>query len=255
MSRVTIVVTNHLKENEKYLDLALLGIQNQTYTNWHCVVISDAETMPLMPFDSRFTLHHDPYIGNATNKAHYAVDNLVPEDSDLILFHSDDVFMSEDCVKNMVKYHEPQAKPVIINPCSNSDLGSRFAFPMYLMNESNEHIMLHPDMSWEDICPKWIKEVGKYSPGFQLLGVQDYVSFYCTMIPKEHFKAIGRIDARLDVRHNDEDYCIRARQRGIIPVISFDAFALHFGSKTLYKAHSGEEFNEATKVFKEKWGR
>jgi len=47
---------------------------------------------------------------------------------------------------------------------------------------------------------------------------------------------------------------MRATQRGIIPVINFAAFALHFGSKTIYQAHKPEEFDEATRIFSQKWG-
>lgn len=230
MRKVSVIVTHHLRENEKYLNAAVDSLHAQTVKP-DIILVSSAEK-------KQFGWHHwDPELNNATKKVHYAVDNLIPEEHDIMLM-SDDVVISPNTVEDLMSGAELGC---IQNPISNNEHGSRW------ISFGEPHQPSYP------YNPKLIDKVLKMSPGPKHMFQVPWISFYCTYIPREVWNKVGRLDERLEVRHNDQDYCFRAARLGIPTFINTGGFALHFGSKTLPKVTSQEEYEKASQVFKEKY--
>lgn len=243
--KVTVVVTHHLNENDKYLALTLKTLNwNNDNFPIQVIVVSDAENAPEV-YPSQ-TLHWEPNgdaISNASRKGKYALKNLAQEGWEYVLFISDDVFLAENSVQKLVD--GCPGKNFISNPYCNSDLGGQF-FGQFAYNLPTKFEMQDIESDFRTITNPWQAPI-------TLFPVQ-WLPFYCTLIPRTIYEALDGVDEALDVRHNDQDFCMRAAARGFPCMINFGSIAYHFGDKTLPKCTTELEYSKATEHFKNKWG-
>lgn len=257
---VTIIIPTHLDENAKYLDLAVTTALQTFGVHADVIVVSSAMTPPQDWKHPRLKTYHRPQLNNASIKVEFGIGMANPS-TNVFVIMSDDVMVSRKTIEHIASV--ALFNNCIVNPLSNGDNGTRFMAPLNLLRRPaiTEPVLVWPipvNLSLEDLqagCPEYLDRILCFETGYRnLCFTQPWLSFYCTAIPKKVLETVGPLDARMDVRHNDQDFCIRAAQKGIPAVISADAFALHFGSRTLYKAHTKEEFDQASKVFNEKYG-
>lgn len=252
---VSVIVTHHLDRAKPALALCLEGILRSRGVPFELILVSDSETEPTIPNVYspdcvRSTVCHDKTLNLASLKVNWAVKNAVHKDAKYLWLVSDDVVVSDDAMAKMVEGQE--MAPGIHNPMSNSDNGSQFAakmkysvkFPVEGRFRDVYNHMWHPlaDINGEGCA--YVRTCVVSRP---------WVAFYCTMMPKEVWNRVGELDARLDFRNNDVDYCIRAARLGIPAMINFGAFALHFGDQTLPYCTTPEQLNECSRVFQEKY--
>lgn len=246
MRKVSVILTHHLNENEKYLKAAVESLKAQTVQPIVHVVSSAVDRPPVAGPDWECHVHHDTSLDNATKKVHYAVDNLIPPDHDIMLM-SDDVVISPETIRNLID--GASTFGCIQNPLSNNEYGSRWTSPFVLKNsyDFDDISLTIAQISMGFFEPK------KEYPKPPILFPVPWISFYCTYIPREVWNKVGRLDEILDCRGNDVDYCRRAILLGIPTFINTGGFALHFGSKTLPKVTKPEEYTKADEHFRNKW--
>lgn len=244
---VTVILTHHINENQPYLDLCTKSLCDQQDIDFEVMLVSSAPEAPHAP--DGIQIYHRPDLDNATKKAHWATENAMP-DSKYFLFLSDDVMLSKYCIRGLVDAVKEYG--FICNPLSNNEMGSRFITDLTLTNSDNMELGLRPNMDLTEIAgfEQAVLDYPHTKPFSIPVG---WLSFFCTLIPKEAWKTIGQLDERLDTRHNDEDFCRRAIEKRIYPIINLGVFALHFGGKTLPFTCSMDDRNRATEIFKEKW--
>lgn len=246
---VTIIVTHHLDENAEYLRLCLMAVGRTEGVPFETIVVSDGVTCPDVP--DTMTLVHDRALDSVSKKIHRAI-ALSDKRSKYFLIVSDDVMISKHLAAGMASAIGDQR--LISIPMSNGDNGSQFATHIELVRENSQTMTVPLHMDAKDIAG-WEEEVINFPIGRPLLVPVRYVCFFCPMIPRAVWDEVGDMNPVLDVRHNDEEYCYRARAKGIASVIDFGVFALHFGSKTLNKVAPEETRNEASKAFySSQWG-
>ena len=246
---VSIILTHHLDECAEYLKHAIEGCLWQwTNFDFELIVMSDAKSKPTVPNDPRLLLFHDEQLGNASDKFNYAMANLVHPASQYILLHSDDVCMGVDCLQVLFDRARDANIPLIQNPLSNSDSVGKYYMPLTLGG-----VRLGPDIDLETLRDK-LPLLRESRSGLQdLLVPFQYVSFYCTLIPRSLINQVGPLDRILDLKNNDLDYCLRAARFGAMAMVNFGAFAIHFGSKTLSKIKQPGDDIAADDHFKAKW--
>lgn len=245
VQKVTVVVTHHLNENDEILALNLKTLNwNNDNFPIQTIVMSDAPNKPEVYSSQQ--LHWVPNgeeINSATKKSAYALKHLAQPDWEYVVFISDDVFVAENTIQKLV-YGCP-GKNFISNPYCNSDLGSQF-FGQFAFNLPTKFDMSQILPIFRDITNPWNAPITLFRV--------PWVAFYCTMIPRPIWDAVGSLDEALDVRHNDHDFCIRAAQIGMPAMINLGAIAYHFGDRTLPRCTSELEYSKASDHFKEKWG-
>lgn len=234
---VTVIVPHHLDENHEYLKLCLDSILASEGVSFEVICVADTkeDIQYTSPTNQGGVLykHHRPDLTTASAKVNWAAKQAKGK---YLWIISDDVMVSKYAMRTMVEgMGENQ---IICNPMSNSDNGSQFYADLR---------GIPVKCSKEELKMEWLDR-GARIPPF-LIPVIHFVSFYCTMIPKTVWDKVGELDARLDARHNDEDYCVRAKNLGIVPLINLGAFALHFGDKTLLKCTTEEQRNECSRIF------
>lgn len=242
MRKVSVIVTHHLNENERYLKAAVESVKAQS-VKANIVLMSSSEAKPNIVTDS---FCWDVNLNTATKKVHFAVDNLIPLDHDIMLM-SDDVEISPDTIINLID--GATAFRCIQNPLSNNEYGSRWVSTSVLKNsyDFDDISAIQAKLSMGFFEPK------KEYPKPPILFPVDWISFYCTYIPREVWDKVGRLDEVLDCRGNDVDYCRRAILLGIPTFINTGGSALHFGSKTLPKVTSHDAYAKADEHFAKKW--
>ncbi len=245
---LSIILNHHLPENREYLDLAIKGVLSSTFTDFE-LLIGCSYKIENLPEDPRIRLIQGDDLSNATKKIYAGVEQMHP-DSQSIMFLSDDVFISKYLLEEQMKILSQV--DVILNPFSNGEIGSRFFTDRTLTNDiiGGEPFVLRPDINIEDI--KNYEESASFFWRETFLILTDWVSYYATIMSKKTYKLVGPLDPNLDVRHNDQDHCLRAKALGIPSIINLGAFCIHFGTKTLNKCYSKEEMNQATIAFQNK---
>jgi len=243
---VTVIITHHLSDNEKYLTLCLESLMMSEGVDFEAICLSDADTMPAVPEGVRLVWNRD--LSTATKKAHHGI-TLAHPGSKYFLFLSDDVMVSKHMLSEMVGATADLA--IIMNPMSNNDNESHFFTNMAIPHPNGKVITLGHQMDYEDLkgSEHLIQNLAPRPP---ILIPVHYVCFYCTLIPRAVWNMVGQLDERLEVRHNDQDYCIRAKKHGVMSMVHLGVFALHFGSKTLPKVLKPGESEAASEHFYQK---
>lgn len=224
---LTVLVTHALDETEPYLKECLWALGQSSGVEFETILLASSESRPDHPED--VVLIHDRELNTATKKIHTGVE-MASDSSQAFLFLSNDVVVRNDTIDNL--WSASKVVKGIISPGSNSQqadivwLGWKFPVNMNLQDVSLTHYY-QPDPS-------------------PILVKQPWVPFYCPLIRRDIWEEVGGLDPALDTRHNDQDYCYRAMARGIPTFYHLGAFVLHFGSKTLYKAHTAEEMTAAS---------
>lgn len=235
---VTVILMHHLDENRGYFDLALRSILQSRNVDYELIVLADSETAPEVP--DHVTLVHDRLLDTGTKKVIRGVSMMHPDCTHFLLL-SDDVIIHQDSLSAMTK--EPQS--LIQVPSSNCQQGSRYIW-------KNVALPQHADLLFgEDGFEMLSKGPFPFAP---LIVRQDWMPFFCVLIPKDVYLKLNGLDPALETRHNDEDFCRRAAKINIPTVVNFNAFAFHFGSKTLSKSVKPDEQDNATRYFRTKWG-
>lgn len=243
---VSIIVTHHLNENDPYLRATVESLLKTQNVPFELIIVSDAPKEPRwIPNDSRILLClQRKELDNASKKVHWAIEKAYSKESKYFFLVSDDVMVSKWCLPQLVSSAGDQH--CIMNPRSNNELNGRFFMRMTLGD-----LECRNQMNLEDLKGNY-ELVTDRLPTEEILIPVDFVSFFCTLIPRKTWELVGKLDERLDYRHNDQDYCYRARKHGILSLINLGAFALHFGSKTLNKVATPEDLNQCTEIFREK---
>ena len=234
--RVTCVVMTHLSENAHYLKACLDSLAAQSRAPDEVFVISSAESAP-ENVPEAFKIIWDKTLNTSSKKDVFGISIAHPDTTHFWII-SDDLVLSPNSLEALLEM-DPNGE-LIQSPMSNNDNGALFFTRM----------PVGPSSDFDEGLVDWTLTLPPTKP---ILFFVPWIPFYCIMIPKRVWEHVGPLDERLDVRHNDQDYCYRARIGGVITAVNTGAFALHFGTKTLKKAHNDEEFDEATRVFNSKY--
>lgn len=245
--KVSVILTHQLDLNRPYLRECLKGLANSYGVPYEVWLISGGLVKPEEPelYLRNFNTHWDQRLNTATLKIQKAME-LISPDSTHVLLISDDVIVSSQCLSSL--YQGFKGREMIMNPLSNSDSSSLYHAEIHV----GDKLLTH-DMDLEDFTDlELVRLRNKQGLEDKILVNFMTLSFYCTMIPKTVFQKVGALDPKLEYRHNDQDFCMRAAQMQIPSVVNFGAFAFHFGSRTL-KHFPISLRDEATQHFMTKW--
>ena len=247
---VTCIVPHHLDKNSKYLEWCVKSILASIHVDLEVIVISDADG-GWIPFnDKRATCIWDKSLSNVTKKWHHGL-TLASESSQYVMLISDDVMVSKHTIAAMAG--ATGDTQVIMSPASNCDSTTRYYTKYYLSHGvEGTAIGIGLKSTLEDI-KGYEQCVIDYPASQPILIDPGWVSFYCTMFPKTVLKRVGDFDEALDVRHNDVDYCHRARALGIPSLIHLGVFALHFGDRTLPSCTTAQDYANADEACRRKY--
>lgn len=221
---LTVIVTHHLDEVEPYLKECLWALGQSRGVQFETILLASSESKPDCP--ENVTLVHDRTLNTGTKKIHLGIE-MASHSSQAYLLLSNDVSVTVRALSNLMA--AASDIKAIIAPASNSQQADL----VYLRREMPVNM---------DLADRYFAL--PETP--DILVKQPWVPFYCPLIRRDIWEEVGDLDPALDTRHNDQDYCYRAAARGIPTFYHLGAFVLHFGSKTLYRAHAPEEFASAT---------
>lgn len=237
---VTVCVTHHLNENDKYVKACVRSLLASVGVEIEVIVVSDAPKPLMLWPDSRVQLIWSGEFVTVPDKWKEAL-RVADPSAKLFLMVSDDVMVSKYMIADMVHAFKNVGE-AIIAPMSNCDATTRYlantGFPLKMELEglvAESRIIDYPTTRRLLLLP------------------QDWIGFYCVMMPKSVIEKVGHLDPSMEVRHNDVDYCFRARALGIPSLIHLGVFCLHFGDKTIPRCTTDEQYDASDKAFQRKY--
>lgn len=250
MSKVSIICATYLKENERYLKLAIDSIVNQSYTNYELIVVSSGEHTPEVPHWVKHLHHNDRH--------HYpeAINSgvkLADPNSKYYLIINDDVIITKNAIKNMVDV--AQDNDIIINPISNCDNHAKYNLIFGYHKNGNFTPLPNRFYRFDDTKNDhdyMMNAESIYPPGFIS---QDFVAFYATLFPKKTWDKLGGLDPEFKTGADDVDCSYRARDLKIPCGFALNSLIWHFGGTTADLALTPEIRRQNIEYFAKKWGR
>jgi GT2 family glycosyltransferase len=237
-AQVSVLITHHINENDAYLRACLRSVLASEGIEIETIVISDAPLPPKLDTNPKVNLIWDGKLVGVGDKWKEAI-RISDASAPYFISISDDVMVSKHCIAGMAQAIGRQK--AIRGPLSNCDNGSRYFAAMPFPRKQTLEALVDE------------RQVIDYPPGQLILLPQDWIGFYCVMLPKSVIDQVGELDARMEVRGNDVDYCYRAKRLGIPSLIHLGVFALHFGDRTIPKVTSEAQYAAADQAMMAKY--
>lgn len=235
---ISVILPFHKQENEKYLRQTIKSLRMQNELTIEVIIVLTEGVTFEGYLPNNFKTYTMPGKSTFAKKMNYGV-RLSDPRSQFIMLLSDDVVLSDGCLKAMAESCD--GNHVIVNPMSNCDNERLYFTPIPWKQVNN----------LEDVN---VEEILFYKNRIDLQVVTDAVCFYATMIPRATWDLVGELDEAYDTGCEDTDYCMRAKKLGIPCMITFRAFAFHFVGKTSSE-YCTKEITEANHdLFAKKWG-
>lgn len=236
---IGVVITHCLGENQKLLDECLESLSYQV-TEFETLVISDADEPPKVPEWCR--LHHEKEKTHFAYKINKGI-KLIGTEVDYYLIGSDDIVFGKDSLKNMAELSGKHS--AIVNAMSNCDdlnfLGVNFEIGGIEVDKlkgtpNTDAIRIYQPSSLDILVPT------------------NRLNFYATLVPSHMYYAIGPLDENFESGWEDEDYCIRASEKGFKCGIALNSFIFHHGGRTVDKLPKEPRSTNNLDKFKLKYG-
>lgn len=250
-SKVTIVCATYLKENDKYLRVAIESVKNQNYDNYEMILVSSGSHVPenipkWITHIHHQTQHHYPEAINSGVK-------LADPESKYYLIINDDVILTKDAVTNLV--HSAGDNQIILNPISNCDNMFKYNLAMGYKKDGDFVILNKRFYRYDDLKDQFddLMNASSIYP-WGIIG-QDFVCFYATLFPKKVWDKLGGLDPQFKTGQDDVDCSLRAKQMNIPCGIVLNSLIWHYGGATADLALTPEIRRENIEYFSKKWGK
>ena len=157
-----------------------------------------------------------------------------------VYFLNNDVLVSDGWLESMVNALEADEKIGMVGPLTNSISGLQMVTNISYKDDAG---------FYKYAAAVRAQYAGKITPRRRIAG-------FAFIMRKELYKRLGGFDESFGIgNYEDDDLCIRVRQKGYAIMVDEGTFIHHFGSQT-FKANNidiGQSLDEKGKVFKEKW--
>lgn len=247
---VSIVVVTYLESNQKYLDLCLKSIENLSLPKeaYEVILVSSGEYTPNKHpvikeyMHSQGRLHYPEAIN-------WGITHTNPE-SKYLLILNDDVILTKDSISNMAAV--VQDMDVIAGPISNCDNHAKYGLMFGYTKDDVYHPVnkrFYRYEEWPDHV-EMMNMMSQYPPG---MFPQQFLCFYCTLIPRKVWNKVGTLDDRFKTGQDDLDYSKRCLQQGVTPIVVLNSLVWHFGGVSADQALTNEIRLENVKYYRQKW--
>lgn len=243
---VSVIVPYHLSENSDYLRMCLASLARQSEVNFEVIVLASEGATEINIPDHRFKWHHFEGKSTFSKKINKGIE-LASKKATHYMLASDDIILSRNSLANLLSVCKEE--PLIVNPMSNCDMGYFYGGSITLGRSVIPRFLRKEELSLSQL-----DEAADYQKTIDVQIAVSHVCFYATMIPKNVWDVVGKLDESYRTGKEDVDYCLRAKKLNINCVINFNAFALHFGGVTSSKTCTTEDASYNSNVFKTKWG-
>lgn len=143
-----------------------------------------------------------------------------------------------------------------VGPLSNCDKSWRHNYDIVIGG-----IHLLPGMNTYDEIEPIIPQIYDYQSPYKETPDQEWVAFYCTLIPREVINKVGLLDETFTNSGEDVDYNRRIRKAGYTIIQDYNSFVFHAGavSRKILEMENHGSYHEADRqtnlYLNEKWGR
>jgi glycosyltransferase involved in cell wall biosynthesis len=220
------------RDNPDYLRAALDSIAACTTTPHRVVVINSGAAVSV-PAEVE-VLQSD----RALNYSEALNLGIRSTSSPYVCFLNDDVIVTAGWLGRLLEGFtdgELRDSVAMVNPLSNCDAGWLHDYPLHVGGIPllpGEHVLRDGTVQMRHGEPHAFSPTRLYgfaSPGSRVYE-QDWVAFFCTLLPRRGIETIGLLDEGFRNGCEDLDYGRRAALAGLRAAVNEKAFVFHFGS-------------------------
>ncbi len=239
---IIILTYNGLEFTKKCVE----SIQKNTNSPHEIIFVDNASKDGTVNYLKRLAAKHSNYsiVLNSTNRGFPVGNNLgiAASKGDYIILLNNDVVVTKDWLEGLIECAERKPEIGIVGPMTN-----------YISGIQREETAIY----------KNIQELPKFASEYQNKHFGEWKAYpritgFCMLIKRSVIQSIGGLDPIYGKGNfEDDDFCLRARQKGFTAAIACDVFIHHYGSKS-FRAGGTEKYVECLKrnekVFEAKWG-
>lgn len=241
---IIILTYNNLSLTQKCLDSIA---EHTDYPNTELIIVDNASTDGTQQYlTSRFanTLSKIKLIFNQKNSGFAAGNNqgLREASGDYLVILNNDTRVTPHWLTDMVYYFQHHPTLGLLGPVTN--------------NIGNEAKILTRYKNPDDMLPE-IEHMMSLQEG--KLRPLRTAAFFCVMMPKTVYQAVGELDENFGLGFfEDDDYCRRVEQKGYNICCAEDIFVHHHLSASFNKMGRQSKkalFLKNKKIYESKWGK
>jgi GT2 family glycosyltransferase len=248
--KVSIVVNTWSPKAKPYLDLCIESIRNLNYPQEQLDVVLVGRKSYQPEYEGVKTVAPDSdEFGNELGQ-NFGVAVTDPS-SDYLFLINDDVFLTKNCVKNLVDMCAGQN--MLLTPISPCDNFWKYTLHFVFNHEGEQLALFDRFYRYEQLEPYFKSLMNADSIYPQGALQTDMICAFALFLPRSTWNMIGPLDENFDTGQSDYDYCLRARALNLPRVIALNSIAWHFGGATTDGGHSDVRREKNTKYFQEKW--
>jgi len=245
LPKVSILVLTY--NNFQINQLCLRSIYcNTTYPNLEVIVVDNASTDETPGWLNTFSKTHPNLrlVLNTENRGFAGGNNQAASlaTGEYLIFLNNDTVVTNGWVERLLAHMRSNSKIGMVGPVTNST-----------GNEARVSVGYRSPVEMEAFSD-WR---ARYMAG-QAFDIR-MLAFYCVMVRKGQFDALGGLDERFLVgMFEDDDLAVRYHLQGQRVICAEDVFIHHFQGASfgnLKKTHYAQLFKENKKRYEEKWGR
>lgn len=219
-------------------DYLLLAVRSVLASKEVEVTVAVASSSRLNPSDaigslndSRVKVYHQEQNMTFSQATNMAI-SMSSGDPDYYLLLNDDTIVSDHSLSRMIKTSRSNGDAVV-NPFSNCDYGW-----LHTSNIRFGNKQLVPAMDISQFTEEEFTTLSK-SQFSDDLGFREspFAAFFATLIHKDVYNKVGRVNEEFRNGGEDADWCFRAKKMGIKVGWTPGAFIFHFGGKSRKVSH------------------
>lgn len=246
---VTVVIPTCNDSNDGILRTCVKSIQQSVDVDTEIIIVSSRDKHPEQ---TPGTVVGWMPKGTKLTKANNEGLRFVRPESDFIVLANDDTIFSKTALIQMAMYC--RCAPMLLNPLSNCDNMWRFAGDFGITKGNGEYLVNKRFYGIDEVSG-YEDAIMSVPPGHNIAIQVDYLPMYATMMSRRTFEITGYFDEEYELTYDDNDYCLRAKMKGVNCFSHLGAFVFHYGGISSETTPDKEGKRQRSREhFRAKWG-
>ncbi|MDR4508971.1 MAG: glycosyltransferase [Candidatus Brocadiaceae bacterium] len=228
----------------EYTRMCIKSIQNHTIHPYEIIFVDNGSTDGTIDFLEKIIDQNTNYklIKNNENKGFSAGNNLgiAAAKGTYVMLLNNDVLVSDYWLRSMVRCIEKDEKIGMVGPITNFISG----------RQAIKEVPYSDENGFYDFANKLREHnKGRLTPRRRIAG-------FALLMKKTLYEELGGLDETFGIGNfEDDDLCVRARQKGYAIMVDESAYIHHFGNQTFKanKMNYQKNLNEKLALFNKKW--
>lgn len=243
LPKVSIVLVTY--NNLAFTQSCLYSMEQfNNYANCEIIVVDNLSTDGTRAFLTEYEQHHAHFkaILHSSNSGFAAGNNIGIQAAtgDVVILLNNDTYVTPNWIHNLIKHFETDEKIAMVGPRTNN-----------IGNEAKHHCHYSDMEQMVQLATELYYH--HQSAQYEI----DVLAFFCVAIKRSIIEQVGLLDEVYGIgMFEDDDYCMRVKQKGYRLICADDVFIHHHLSASFDKDPEWKRklFEKNKAIYEAKWG-